>query len=82
MREKFWIFLENRIQFPMLVCCNYSNESKNEGVRYPCPQCEYTTATRAVDLKIHVGIIHKGLRYPCSERDYIATQSNHLKVRI
>ena len=54
-------------------------ESKHEGVRYPCNQCEYA-ATQPGVLKIHIENIHEGVRYPCGQCKFVATQSCHLKT--
>ena len=39
-------------------------ESRHEGVRYPCSECEFIS-TRANELKIGVESKHEGVRYPC-----------------
>ena len=46
-------------------------ESKHEGIRYPCDQCDYA-ASMAKDLKRHKESKHEGIRYPCDQCDYAA----------
>ena len=56
-------------------------ESKHEGVRYPCSQCEHA-ATTAEALKIHVKSKHDGVRYPCPECEFYSTTASYLKKHI
>ena len=47
-------------------------ESKHEGIRYPCDQCEYA-ATRLGHLKSHKESKHEGcegVRYPCDQCEH------------
>jgi len=41
---------------------------KNEGVRYSCDQCGFTTTDRTY-LKKHKATVHEGVRYPCDQCD-------------
>ena len=54
-------------------------ESKHEGVRYPCNECEFA-ATAAFVLKRHKESKHEGVRYPCNECEYAGTTKGSLKV--
>ena len=49
-----------------------------KGVRYPCDQCDYFTAT-ANNLKQHIESKHEGVRYPCNQCDYMTTRAWNLK---
>ena len=53
-------------------------ESKHEGIRYPCNECEYT-ATVAGKLRRHKENKHKGIRYPCDVCEYAATRASDFK---
>ena len=53
-------------------------QSKHEGVRYPCNQCEFT-ATSLSHLNRLKKVKHKGLRYECNQCEYAATSVSHLK---
>ena len=50
-------------------------------MRYPCDQCDFS-ATRKLDLKVHVERIHEGVRYPCDQCEYVATTRRNLKAHI
>ena len=52
-------------------------ESKHEGVRYPCDECEYS-ANRLANLKMHKQSKHDGVRYPCDQCEYSASYKSEL----
>ena len=47
-------------------------QSKHDGVRYPCDQCDYA-ATDPSNLNKHQQSKQRGVRYPCDQCDYSAT---------
>ena len=51
-------------------------QSKHEGVRYVCNQCEYSATTRG-DLKRHQESLHEGVLYSCDQCKYTATERTH-----
>ena len=53
-------------------------ESKHEGIRYPCNQCEFASTKPGI-LKAHKKSKHEGIRYPCDECDYAAKDQKYLK---
>ena len=54
-------------------------ESKHEGIRYTCDQCDYK-ATLKKDRKKHKESQHEGVRYPCDKCDYKATEKSKLRI--
>ena len=52
-------------------------QSKHEGVRYYCDQCDYK-ATLHIRLTTHKQSKHEGVRYECDHCDYKATQKSNL----
>ena len=56
-------------------------QSKHEGARYPCDQCDYQ-ATQQFHLQTHVQSKHEGVKYACDQCDYQATQQFSLKRHI
>ena len=56
-------------------------ESIHEGIKYPCPHCEYQ-ATQTGRLKIHIESVHLGIKYPCDSCEYQATELGSLNVHI
>ena len=59
-----------------------SKRSPQEGVRYYCDKCDYST-TRQHSLKIHKGSKHEGLdevRYYCDKCNYSTTRQHSLKI--
>jgi predicted RNA-binding Zn-ribbon protein involved in translation (DUF1610 family) len=52
-------------------------QSKHQGIRYDCDQCDYRANTKSV-LTIHQQSKHEGIRYDCDQCDYRATQQSHL----
>ena len=57
----------------------HHKESKHDGIRYPCNQCDYA-ATTSGSLKTHNESKHEGIRYPCDQCDYAATKLDKLKI--
>ena len=48
-------------------------QSKHEGVRFPCDQCDYK-AVQKPSLVRHIKTVHEGVKFPCEECDYKAAQ--------
>ena len=48
-----------------------------EGVKFPCDQCDYK-ATQKGDLLKHIKSLHEGVKIPCGQCDYKATEKGHL----
>ena len=40
-------------------------QSKHEGIKYPCNQCDYQ-ATKQGSLQTHIQSKHEGIKYPCN----------------
>ena len=54
------------------------NKSSNEGVKYPCPKCNYKTSFEK-DNKKHIAIVHEGLHpFHCNQCEYKAGQKLNL----
>ena len=58
-------------------CLPSIEDSKNEGVKYPCGQCEYKAKQRS-DLSRHTKSIHEGVKFPCEQCNYKATWKKDL----
>ena len=56
-------------------------QSKHEGIKYPCNQCDYQ-ATQQSNLQTHIQCIHEGVKYPCNQCDYQATTQSNLQRHI
>ena len=56
-------------------------QSKHEGVKFPCPECD-VILSRETHLLKHQNAVHKGVRFQCPHCDYKATQKGNLTRHI
>jgi len=56
-------------------------QSKHEGVRHACNQCDYQAVYQST-LKIHIQSKHEGIKYSCNRCDYQSSLKNSIKTHI
>ena len=56
-------------------------QSKHEGIKYSCEQCDYE-ATMKANLLRHLKSKHEEVKYPCNQCDYKATMKGSLLTHL
>ena len=54
-------------------------QSKHDGVRYKCDECDHLASTQAT-LRIHRQSKHSGTKYECEQCDFKTGTSSYLRV--
>ena len=49
-----------------LIISDFTKDSENKGIQYPCVECEYNAET-PMNLRHHKESTHEGVRYSCDE---------------
>ena len=71
--------MNTRQHYDAILKLTNNLNSKHEGVKCSCNQCEYQATTQRF-LKTHKQSKHEGVKYACNQCEYQATTQRFLKT--